>query len=118
LLILREGGGEPEEAKEGTFLWLYGGMGTGIASLKKNGRPGNIFRGRQQTTRLPFVQSGSSSTAPSPVPAMSVGRTYTVVKGDNRSKIATSVYGNANKWRTIYEANKDVIKDPNLIHSG
>jgi nucleoid-associated protein YgaU len=64
------------------------------------------------------VQSGSSSTAPSPVPAMSVGRTYTVVKGDNLSKIATSVYGNANKWRTIYEANKDVIKDPNLIHPG
>jgi nucleoid-associated protein YgaU len=64
------------------------------------------------------VQSGSSSTAPSPVPAMSVGRTYTVVKGDNLSKIATSVCGNANKWRTIYEANKDVIKDPNLIHPG
>jgi nucleoid-associated protein YgaU len=64
------------------------------------------------------MQSGSSSTAPSPVPAISVGHTYTVVKGDNRSKIATSVYGNANKWRTIYEANKDVIKDPNLIHPG
>lgn len=64
------------------------------------------------------VQSGSSSTAPSPVPATSAGRTYTVVKGDNLSKIATSVYGNANKWRTIYEANKDIIKDPNLIHPG
>jgi nucleoid-associated protein YgaU len=64
------------------------------------------------------VQSGSSSTAPSPVPATSAGRTYTVLTGDNLSKIAQSIYGDATKWRTLYEANKDIIKDPNLIHPG
>jgi len=64
------------------------------------------------------VQSGSSSTAPSPAPATSAGRTYTVLKGDNLSKIAQRLYGDAAKWRTIYEANTDIIKDPNLIHPG
>jgi nucleoid-associated protein YgaU len=65
------------------------------------------------------VQSGSSSTAPSPAPAsQSAGRTYTVVKGDTLSKIAKSLYGDANKWRKIYEANTDILKNPDLIHPG
>ena len=61
------------------------------------------------------VEGGSSSTAP---PAASSGRTYTVVKGDSLSKIAKQFYGNANQWKKIYEANKDVIKNPDLIYPG
>ncbi len=64
------------------------------------------------------VQSGGSSTAPSPVPAKSAARTYTVVKGDTLSKIAKSMYGNANQWRKIYEANTDLLTDPDVIHLG
>jgi len=64
------------------------------------------------------VQSGSSSTAPSPTPAKSAARTYTVVSGDNLSKIAKSLYGDANKWRKIYEANTDIIKNPDVIRPG
>ena len=64
------------------------------------------------------VQSGGSSTAPSPTPAKSAPRTYTVVSGDNLSKIAKSIYGDANKWRKIYEANTDIIKDPDKIRPG
>ena len=41
-----------------------------------------------------------------------------VVKGDNLSKLALKYLGNANKWKVIYEANKSVIKDPNLIYVG
>ena len=44
---------------------------------------------------------------------------YTVVKGDSLSKIALKFYGNANRWKEIYEANKGVIgANPNLIHPG
>ncbi len=28
------------------------------------------------------------------------------------------IYGNGNLWRRIYEANKDIIKDPNIIRAG
>ena len=63
------------------------------------------------------VQSGGSSTAPKPASA-SVPTTYTVVKGDNLSKIAKRELGDANKWRAIFEANKDLIKDPDLIYPG
>ncbi|HET8835629.1 MAG TPA: LysM peptidoglycan-binding domain-containing protein [Gemmatimonadales bacterium] len=61
------------------------------------------------------VEGGSSSTAP---PAQSGGRTYTVVKGDSLSKIAKQFYGNAGQWKKIYEANKDTIKNPDLIYPG
>jgi nucleoid-associated protein YgaU len=63
------------------------------------------------------VESGSTSTAPE-APAPAAGRTYTVVKGDSLSKIAKRFYGDAQQWRRIYEANRDQIQNPDLIHPG
>jgi nucleoid-associated protein YgaU len=45
-------------------------------------------------------------------------RWYEVARGDSLSKIAAKHYGDGNAWRKIFEANRDVIKDPNLIHPG
>lgn len=65
------------------------------------------------------VQSGSSSTAPSPRGAEAAGETTYVVKsGDSLSKIAQRHYGDAGAWRRIFEANRDQIDDPDLIHPG
>jgi len=63
------------------------------------------------------VVSGSSSTAPAPKDE-AVTRTYTVVSGDSLSKIAKKILGNAGRWKEIWEANKDQIKNPDLIHPG
>lgn len=43
---------------------------------------------------------------------------YTVQSGDYLKKIAKQIYGDASKWEAIYEANKDLIKNPNLIYEG
>jgi len=64
------------------------------------------------------VASGGSSTAPSPPPAAETEMAYRVAPGDSLSKIAQQIYGDANKWRRIYEANTDQIKNPDLIHPG
>ena len=75
------------------------------------------------------VVAGGSSTAPradappatpaSAAPNVSDReRTYTVVAGDTLSKIAKHEYGDASKWHQIYEANKDTIKNPDLIYPG
>lgn len=65
------------------------------------------------------VESGSSTAgAPAPVSPPVGPRLYTVVKGDSLSKIAEREYGNANRWREIYEANRATIKNPNLIYPG
>lgn len=55
------------------------------------------------------VQSGSSSTAE---------RIYEVKSGDTLSKIAKEEYGDANAYMVIFEANKDILKNPNLIYPG
>ena len=88
------------------------------------------------------VQSGSSSTAaepskPSSLPDLGLGpkagaagtsgttadasgqdQSYVVVSGDSLSKIAKRFYGDAAKWPRIHEANRDQIKNPDLIHPG
>jgi nucleoid-associated protein YgaU len=43
---------------------------------------------------------------------------YTVVSGDSLSKIAKRYYNDAMKYPVIFEANREVIKDPNLIYPG
>ena len=47
-----------------------------------------------------------------------VNEIYEVTAGDSLSKIAKKKYGDANLWRRIYEANTDVIKNPDLIQIG
>ena len=60
------------------------------------------------------VKSGASSTAP----GTEVVQTYEVKSGDSLSKIAKNFYGNGNAWKTIFDANTDILKDPNKIYPG
>ncbi|MEA2713644.1 MAG: hypothetical protein QOK27_1605 [Gemmatimonadales bacterium] len=66
---------------------------------------------KKATADFSDVRSGSSSTA-------AFNRTYTVVAGDSLSKIAKREYGDASKWHRIFEANRDQIENPDLIHPG
>lgn len=43
---------------------------------------------------------------------------FTVRKNDSLSKIAKKFYGDASKWPLIYNANKDIIENPSIIHEG
>jgi nucleoid-associated protein YgaU len=43
---------------------------------------------------------------------------YTVVSGDTLSKISRQFYGDANKYTTIFEANKPMLKSPDRIYPG
>ncbi len=45
-------------------------------------------------------------------------RTHVVKSGDSLSKIAKEVYGSANKYMVIFEANKPMLSDPNKIYPG
>ena len=45
-------------------------------------------------------------------------RTYTVKSGDSLSKISREVYGNANDYMKIFEANRDKLSDPDKIQPG
>ncbi|MBV8843674.1 MAG: LysM peptidoglycan-binding domain-containing protein [Bryobacterales bacterium] len=60
----------------------------------------------------PAAQSTQSSAG------ATAGRTYTVQAGDSLSKISKQFYGNANDYMKIFEANRDVLSDPNKINPG
>jgi nucleoid-associated protein YgaU len=75
----------------------------GHTSVGANGRDSGV------------VSGGSSQLTSKDEQTM---QTYTVVAGDSLSKIAKRVYGKASLWRKIYEANRDHIKDPDLIFPG
>jgi LysM repeat protein len=57
-------------------------------------------------------QGGPSGQAAAPT------RTYTVKKGDTLSAIAKSMYGDANAYRRIFDANRDQLSDPDKIQPG
>ena len=43
---------------------------------------------------------------------------YTVKSGDNLSKISKEMYGDANQYPKIFEANKPMLKSPDEIFPG
>jgi nucleoid-associated protein YgaU len=45
-------------------------------------------------------------------------RTYTVKSGDTLSKIAKEHLGDGNAYMKIFEANRDQLKDPDMIKPG
>lgn len=65
------------------------------------------------------VQTSSGTTQGAGGGSVAPGTSYTVQKGDSLSAIAKQHLGSANKWREIYEANRDVIGDnPDKIFPG
>lgn len=69
-------------------------------------------------TPQPQVRTQYPGQTPTNKPAAPTQRDYVVQSGDSLSKIAKQFYGNASDWQKIFDANKDKIKDPNLIHPG
>jgi LysM repeat protein len=65
----------------------------------------------------PSAQPASASKSGSQPPS-SAGHTYTVQSGDTLSKISKQFYGNANEYTKIFEANRDVLSDPNKVSPG
>jgi len=43
---------------------------------------------------------------------------YIVRKGDTLSKISKRYYGSPNRWYKIYEANRDVLDNPDMLRLG
>lgn len=69
------------------------------------------------------VQMPNTSPAPSAAPAINQPSvvnydSYQVKAGDSLSKIAQQYYQDPKKFQQIYDANKDILKNPNQIKPG
>ena len=88
-------------------------------SWKDKAKPGftNVRSGGSSTASAPAPEPQADGDS-SPVGSADTHTYYVVVKGDTLSSIARRQYGDAHKWGRIYEANRDLIKDPDLIYPG
>lgn len=80
-----------------------------------------LFDRKDEKPKADFsnVQSGSSTQPDVEAqPAAEAVRSYTVKSGDSLSAIAKREYGDAGQWKRIFEANRDKIDNPDLIHPG
>lgn len=67
-------------------------------------------------TKAPVVKA--PETTPEKAPVQIISDVYKVAKGDSLWKIAKNLMGDGNQWRTIYEYNREQIKDPAKIYIG
>jgi nucleoid-associated protein YgaU len=99
-------------------MGLLDKMFDGDKNADKNRKPAD-FSDVKSSSSAPKANFDDVSSGSSTAPARTGStRTYTVVAGDSLSKIAKREFGDANKWHAIYEANRDTIKNPDLIHPG
>ena len=67
-----------------------------------------------------MVRSAAAVLALLILPSFAVGQepvgTHTVVKDDTLWDLAQRYYSNPFEWRVIWNANRDVVEDPNWIY--
>lgn len=56
-----------------------------------------------------------ATAAAKPTASVAPGETYTVQEGDTLLLISEKFYGDGTKWRRIFDANRDVISDPDAL---
>lgn len=64
-------------------------------------------------SRRPVVTPAPDSPGRSDIP-----ETHTVVKGDTLTKISQKYYGTQNRWREIYNYNRDTLSTPSSLKIG
>ncbi|MBL8861820.1 MAG: LysM peptidoglycan-binding domain-containing protein [Planctomycetes bacterium] len=62
--------------------------------------------------------AGAAPTAASAEPRAGAKKMHVVASGESLWKIAKSELGDGNRWKEIYEANRDVLKSPEAIQKG
>lgn len=77
-----------------------------------------LLRTIQQLQMNGGVLTESSSDIASASISSANRQTYTVQRGDTLSSIAQKAYGRASDWRKIYEANRDLIPNKNVVSPG
>lgn len=110
----------PEPSKLGTLgKVILGGLGVAGAAMAAKAVAGHFANKEEAEAAAAQASADSPQSAPAAAPSSAPpAQTYTVVSGDNLSKIAKHFYGNANDWHKIFDANRDQISNPDLIKPG
>lgn len=90
----------------------------GLLDFFKKGKEQPVERSAAKPAGNVNRPSAPASSTDAAAPGSTSRRDYTIQSGDSLSKIAKKFYGNAGDWQKIYNANKDKIKNPDMIHPG
>ncbi|HYE35882.1 peptidoglycan-binding protein LysM [Methylocaldum sp.] len=71
-----------------------------------------------EAVKVEGVKLPAGVSSPQAVETFGNMQYYTIQAGDTLSKIAQQFYKDPNKYSKIFEANREVIKDPDLIFPG
>ncbi len=88
------------------------GEATGSSSYSSDGTaPQTEFSSEAALSQPVYLPRGKAAPAPSL-------RVHIVKKGDTLMQLARNYYGDASRWRSILEANRDRLPDPNRLYVG
>jgi 2',3'-cyclic-nucleotide 2'-phosphodiesterase (5'-nucleotidase family) len=71
-----------------------------------------------KTAAVENTETAETTEVTSEAASPASGSNYVVKPGDVLWNIARQFYGNGRLWTAIYEANKQILKDPNRIYAG
>jgi Uncharacterized protein containing LysM domain len=89
-----------------------------IKGIEKVDDDGLKVQPSQQKKAQPQQKEAQPKKAESEPEETEQSQFYEIKSGDTLSKIAKQFYGDANKYPLIFEANREVIKDPDKIYPG
>lgn len=69
-------------------------------------------------TTTPATDKPTTPTTPTTTTTTGDSSKYTVIAGDSLWKIAAKKLGSGSLWNEIFQANRSVIKNPNVLHIG
>jgi hypothetical protein len=110
-------GVDPLEVKyQDGFVTLGGSSQTWEAVEKAILMAGNVKGVGRVVSEIQVTEAAGN--APSELGGAGAGQYYEIKSGDTLSAIAKQFLGDANAYPKIFEANREVIKDPNKIFVG
>jgi hypothetical protein len=105
------------------LLWIFAvtfaaGCATTEPAKKEEAKP--VEEKLLGPSPAPAAPPPAPAPAPAPAPTAKPNDTYTVVRGDHLWGISSkpAIYGNPYQWPLIFKANRDKIKDADLIYPG
>jgi len=106
----------PEWRREWHDKELWGNRGYLVGGPKRRPKEEELSH-RRPSYEYKEEEEVMEKTEPRPQRAAS-DTSYTVKKGETLGEISGKVYGTSKSWRRLYEANRDILKDPNHLTPG
>jgi uncharacterized protein YidB (DUF937 family) len=110
------------KAPESGNLATWGKVLLGLAGAAVAGKAAASYFGDKEDEQQQPSSEQQTATATTTDTAMgsaaTSARTYTVASGDTLSKIAKHFYNDGNQWQRIFNANRDILSNPDRISPG